>query len=165
MSNQQARSWDDVVAALRAAASELRRAAGRPGTATAEEIAAEERLKKDVSRLQVSAAALLERLARGLEDQRAGIESSFDKERAERSATQVRSALEDLATMAADVTSDIASAASSSLREADPELKQAIRALEEVANSAAAWVRAAFDGQGKGTSRPGSGGTTPLDDL
>lgn len=158
-------SWDEVINGLRTAASELRSAAGRPGAPSTEETAAEARLKHDLEELQSSSAELMANLGHSFGQKREGIESSFDKKGAAQSANQMRSALEDLAKTASNLAADVASAASSSLKQAEPELRNSVRDLEEVAGSAAAWVRAAFEPDGGRHERPDAGRDRPLDDL
>lgn len=145
MNDANRQSWDEAIDALRRAAGEVRSAVGRGGEPSVAEDAAAARLKADVSRLEQSAAELRAKLAGGLEAQRAEVGSAFDRERAGQSADQIRASLEDLAAVAGRLTSEVAAAAGESVKRADPELKSAIRALEDVAGSAAAWVRAVVD--------------------
>lgn len=165
MSESSRRSWDEAVDALRKAASDVRAAVGRSDAPGAEEDAAATRLKSDVSRLEQSASDLLATLSSALGQQRSELESSFDRERADKSADQIRTSLEELASLAGRLTSDVAAAAGGSLKQAEPELKTAIRALEDVAGSAASWVRAAIDPPRERRQGSGPEGTPPLDDL
>ncbi len=165
MSDSSKQSWNESVAALRSAASDVLAALGRAQTPGAAEDAATTRLKGDVTRLERSATELLGKLSSGLEHQRSELETSFDRERAEKNADQIKTSLEDLASLATRLTSDIASAAAGSLKQAEPELKTAVRALEDVAGSAGEWIRAALDTP---RSRPADAKTEakpPLDDL
>lgn len=165
MSERDPSSWDDVVDKLQGAATELRSAAGRGAGASAEEEEAATRLKADVTRLEHSAAELRARLSASLESQKAEFQTSVDRDRAEQSAGQLKDAIDELAGLARTVTLDIKAAAETGFTQAQPELRTAIRALEDVAGSAGAWVRAAIDpdrpqaGERKGSQRP------PLDDL
>ena len=158
-------SWDDAIDALRRAASEVRSAAGRAAAPSAEDDAAAARLKSDVSRLEQSATELRDRLSGSLAQQRETLQSSFDRERAQTSTDQIRASLEELAAVAGRLTSDVAAAAGTSLKYAEPELKNAIRALEDVAGSTAAWVRAVIDSPA-GKRQPGtSPEQPPLDEM
>ena len=165
MSEPGNRWWDEMVDALRRAAAEVRSALGRTGSPSPDEDAAATRLKGDVSRLEQSATELLSKLSTGLGERRSEIETSFDRQRAERSAEQMKASLEELAALAGSLTSNIASAASSSLKHAEPELKTAVRALEDVAGSAASWIRAVVDPARDQRGKPSSEGKPPLDDL
>ncbi len=165
MTHSSSRSWDDVVDALRSAAAEVRSAIGRTGPPTADEDAAATRLKGDVSRLEQSASDLLAKLSGELDQQRSELGSSFDRERAERSADQIKGSLEELASLARGLTSDVASAAGTSLKQAEPELKTAVRALEDVAGSAVSWIRATIDPPTAQRQDAPTEGKPPLDDL
>ena len=165
MSEPGNRSWEEMVDTLRKAAAEVRATLGRADSPSADEDAAATRLKGDVSRLEQSAADLLAKLSTGLGERRTEIETSFDRERAERSADQMKSSLEELTALAGSLTSDMASAASSSLKHAEPELKTAVRALEDVAGSAASWIRTVIDPARDRQRAPSPEGNPPLDDL
>ena len=165
MTDAGTRSWDEMVDALRRAAADVRAALGNAETPGAAEDAAATRLKSDVSRLEQSASDLRTKLSAGLGETRSEIESSFDRERAERSADQMKASLQEFAALAGSLTSDIGAAASSSLKQAEPELKIAVRALEDVAGSAASWVRAVIDPVRDRQGNPSPEGRPPLDDL
>ena len=158
-------SWDDVIKGLQAAAAELRSAMGRQEAPSAEEIAAEARLRRDLSQLQASAAELQSKLGHDIGQRRKAIASSFDKSSAERSASHLRLALEELSVTAANLAADVAVAASTSIKHAEPDLKRSVGALEEVAGSAAAWFRAAFESENDRSARHGAAQGRPLDDL
>lgn len=145
MSEGNRQSWDEAIDALRRAAGEVRSAVGRSAEPGADEDTAAARLKADVSRLEQSASDLRAKLSGSLEEQRTEVGSAFDRERAQQSANQIRASLDELAAVAGRLTSEVAAAAGPSVKQADPELKSAIRALEDVAGSAAAWVRAVVD--------------------
>lgn len=167
MSESSSKTWDEMVDRLRNAATEVRAAAERKGSPVVGEDPAAARLKGDVSRLEQSASELLSRLSASVGERRTEIETSFDRERAERNADQLKSSLEDLVDLATSLTSGVAAAASSSLKDAEPELKNAARALEDVVGSATAWVRSVVDParkQEEGSSTGGSG-SPPLDAL
>lgn len=159
MSDASWQTWDEAVDALRRAAGEVRSAVGRAAEPSAGEDAAVGRLKSDVSRLEQSASDLRAKLAGSLEQQRTAAGAAFDRERAQESADQIRASLEELASVAGRLTSEVAAAAGESVKYADPELKSAIRALEDAAGSAAEWVRAVID-PATG-ARPGVGQSEP----
>jgi predicted component of type VI protein secretion system len=164
VTEQSNKSWDDLVDRLRGAAHELREAAGREGAPSAEEEAAAARLKNDVTRLEQSAAELRAKLTTGLDAQRKEFETALDRDRAEQAARQVRTALDELLGLARTVTLELKEAATASLTRAQPELKTAIRNLEDVASSTGAWVRTVIDDErqpGARTERT----KPPLDDL
>jgi hypothetical protein len=165
MNDANRQSWEEAVDALRRAASEVRSAAGRASGPSAEEDAAATRLKADVSRLEHSAADLRAKLSGSLEQQRETVESSFDRERAQTSSDQIRASLEELAAVAARLTSEVASAAGKSLKDAEPELKTAVRSLEEVAGSTAAWVRAVIDAPDNKRPERSATGQPPLEEM
>jgi hypothetical protein len=159
------RSWDEVVETLRTAAGEVRSALGRAGSRSANDDAAAARLKGDVSRLEQSASELIAKISAGIQERRSEIETSFDRERAERSAEQMKSSLEELAALARSVSTDIASAASSTLKQSEPELKNVARSLEDVAGSAASWIRTAIDHEKEQSEKRSPEAGPPLDDL
>jgi hypothetical protein len=165
MSDPNGKSWQDIVDRLQGAANDLRNATGRPRGATPEEEAAAARLKANISRLEQVASELRSKLGHVLETQRGEYENAFDRERAERTAGQFRAAFDELIGLARSVTLDLKSVAESTYAQAQPELRSAIRSVEDVAGAAAAWVRAAIDRDrnsgGSGSTRKG----VPLDDL
>jgi hypothetical protein len=163
------RSWDEMVDALRTAAAEVRSATGRAGSPSADDDAAATRLKGDVSRLEQSASELITKISAGLRERRSEIDTTFDRERAQRSAEQMKTSLEELAALAGSVTADIASAANSTLKQSEPELKNVARALEDVAGSAASWIRSVIDPAkeqpAEQRAKHASESQPPLDDL
>ena len=164
MSDTNRQSWDEAIDALRRAANEVRSAVGRDAQPSAEEDAAAARLKEDVSRLEQAAGNLRGRFTEGFEAQRERVETSFEKERAQQSADQLRAALEELVSIATRLTADVASTAGESVKQADPELKRAISVLEDVVRSAAAWARTIIDPPGR-SGRETSGSRPPLEDM
>jgi hypothetical protein len=154
-----------MVETLRTAAGEVRTALGRAGSRSADDDAASARLKGDVSRLEQSASELISKISAGLHERRSEIDTSFDRERAQRSAEQMKSSLEELAALAGSVTADIASAANSTLKQSEPELKNVARALEDVAGSAASWMRSAIDPAKEEPETRAPENRPPLDDL
>jgi hypothetical protein len=159
------RTWEDLTETLRSAAAEVRSALGRAGSPRPDDDAAAARLRGDVTRLEQTASELISTISSGVRERRTEIGSSFDRERAQRSAEQMKTALEDLTVLAAGMTSEIGSAANSTLKQAEPELKNVASALERVAESATSWIRTTIDPE---TKRPGaqpSENRPPLDDL
>jgi PPE-repeat protein len=153
-----------MVETLRTAAGEARSALGRAGSGSADDDAAAARLKGDVSRLEQSASELIARISAGMQERRSEIDTSFDRERAQRSAEQMKSSLEELAALAGSVSAEIASAASSTLKQSEPELKNVARSLEDVAGSAASWIRAAIDPPKAQSEKRAPETGPPLDD-
>jgi PPE-repeat protein len=159
------RSWEDLTETLRTAAAEVRSALGRAGSPSSGDDAAAARLKGDVSRLERTASDLISAISSGLRERGSEIGSSFDRERAQRSAEQMKTSLEDLAALAVNTASEVGSAANSTLKHAEPELKHVARALETVAESATAWIRTTIDPEKKQPGSQASKDRQPLDDL
>ena len=63
------------------------------------------------------------------------------------------------------MTRDFGAVAKSSATQAEPELKTAIRSLEDVAGSAASWVKAVIDPDRSSRKNTEESGKPPLDDL
>lgn len=145
MSDETSKTWGDVVEKLRSAVDDLRTATGRAAAPSADEETAAATLRSDMTRLEQSAADLRSKLASGLDTTRSEFETAFDRERAEQSAGHLKAALDDLAGLTRTVTRDLRAAAESSFTVAQPEIRSAVRALEDVAGSAGAWVRAVID--------------------
>jgi hypothetical protein len=165
MSAPDRRSWDELVDTLRTAAGDVRSAIGRAGSSSTDDDVAAARLKGDVSRLEQSASELISKISVGLRERQSEIDTSFDRERAQLSVEQMKSSLEELAKLAASVSADIVSVASGTLKESEPELKNVARALEDVAGSAASWIRAAIDPTREQPGKQSSQNRLPLDDL
>ena len=165
MSTPGSRSWDEMIDTLRTAAGEVRSALGRVGSPSTDDDAAAARLKGDVSRLEQSASELISKISVGLRERRSEIDASFDRERAQRSAEQMKSSLEELATLAGSVTADIAAAANSTLKQSEPELKRVARALEDVVGSVTSWIRTAIDPAKEAQEKRAPENRPPLDDL
>jgi hypothetical protein len=165
MNDPSHRAWDEALAALGRAVDELRAAARGSAQPTADEVAAETRLRHDLSRLEQSAAELVTKFADGLEQERAGVEASIDRERAEQTRTQLKTALEDLAHQASHVAAEAGKAAAGSMRQAEPEMKVALGALDDVLRSTGAWLRAVVDPHRGPHGPSGAAGRPPLDDL
>jgi hypothetical protein len=77
----------------------------------------------------------------------------------------MKTALEELALLARRVTADIASATNSTLKQSEPELNNVARSLEDVAGSAASWIRSAIDPTKDQPRQQASPNRPPLDDL
>ena len=107
---------------LRAAAAEVRSALGRARSGSADDDAEAARLKGDVSQLEQAASDMISAISSGMRERQSEMGSSFDRERAQRSAEQVKASLEDLAGLAVCMTTEIGSAANSTLKQAEPEL-------------------------------------------
>jgi archaellum component FlaC len=159
------RSWDENVERLRSAAEDVRSALGRSRSPSLNDDPVAAHLKSDVSRLEQSASELISSISAGLRQRRSEIETSFDRERAQHSVEQMKSSLQELAALATIVSADIGSAASSTLKQSEPELKNVARALEDVAGSAASWIRAAVDPAREEPDKLASESRPPLDDL
>lgn len=164
MTEQGQRSWEEAVDHLRRAANELRTAAGMDTASTQEEEAAAARLKHDVSRLQETATDLREKFSTGFDEQRREFTSNEERERAEQAANQMKASIDELVSLARHVIDDIATVASNSLKQAEPELKSAIRVLEDVAASAGDWLRVMIETRRGPQSGPRGSGK-PLDEL
>ncbi len=165
MSTRHNRSWDDMTDTLRTVAAGVRSALGRAGSPSPVDDAEVARLKSDVSRLEQAASDLISKMSSGLRERQSEIGSSLDRERAQRSVEQVKTSLEDLAGLAVGMSAEIGSAANSTLKQAEPELKNVARALENVAESAASWVRTSIDSEKKQSGAQASENRPPLDDL
>jgi DNA anti-recombination protein RmuC len=165
MNESPSRSWDDTVNRLRGAAKELQDVTIDAASTTPEARIAADQLKSDISQLERSASDLLVKLASGFEQQRPDVESSLDRERVEQNADQLKSSLEELADQAGKLATEVAAAAKTSVDQADPELKAAMRALDNVVGSAAAWIRAAVDAERAQSGNPVSRDRPRLDDL
>ena len=159
------RSWEDLTNMLRSAAADVRSALGRAGSPNPDDDAAAARLKSDISRLEQTASELISTISSGLRERRSEIGSSFDRERAQRSAQQVKTSLEDLTNLAANMTAEIGSVANSTLKQAEPELKNVASALEKVAESTTSWIRTTMDPEKKQPGAQPSENGPPLDDL
>ena len=165
MSTRHNRSWEDLTDTLRTAAAEVRSALGRAGSPSPDDDAAAARLKEDVSRLEQTASDLISTISSGLQERRSEIGSSFDRERAQRSAEQIKTSLEDLTALAVNIASEVGSVANSTLKQAEPELKRVTHALEQVAESATSWIRTMVDPEKKRSEAQTSEDRPPLDDL
>ena len=142
--------WDDLVDRLRGAVNDLRSAAGRPADSNPGEEAAAQRLKADLSRLEETAARLRASFQASVDAQRSGM-SDDERARAEATAGQLQDSLQELLGMARNVATDVKAGAQATYAQSEPELKSAIKTLEEVAVSTGAWVKAVIDPQRRPT--------------
>src|SRR5262245_34322510 len=101
------RTLDQAMASLREAAGELRSALTPRAESGEEDNESTRQLKVDVARFGEAATAALSTLGRDLDQQRASIGASVDRERAERAATEIRSALAELTAMASTLANEI----------------------------------------------------------
>jgi hypothetical protein len=163
MSEASGRSWDEALSALRDSAGELKRALTHIASKTEDAQPTTGRLKQDLERLVRAGAKLQTTFLEGFERQRPDIVSHLDRERAEQTAQQLKASVEELATLAVDVTIEVAAAAQSSLKQAEPELRTAARSLEDLASSVATWIANSID-SGRGGSSAGQR-KPPLDEM
>lgn len=141
-------SWDELVDRLRGSVNDLRSAVGRPADSNPGEEAAAQRLKADLSRLEETAARLRASFASSVDAQKADI-GDEERAKAEETAGQIRESLQELLGMARSVASDIKAGAQATYAQSEPEVKSAIKTLEDVAVSTGAWVKTVIDPQRK----------------
>jgi hypothetical protein len=139
-------SWDELVDKLRGSVNELRGAVGKPaGDNPGEEVAAQ-RLRADLSRLEETAARLRASFASSVDVQKSGV-GSEERVKAEETAGQLKDSLQELLGMARNVATDVKAGAQATYTQSEPELKSAIKSLEEVAVSTGAWIKTVIDPQ------------------
>jgi hypothetical protein len=163
MNEPSSQSWDDALIALRQAAGDLKTALGHVASRADESQPTPGRLKHDLDWLMRAGSDAQAKFVEGFERERPDLVSSLDRERAEKTAQHLKSSVEEIAALAADVTADVAAAAQSSLKHAEPELRTAIRSLEDLASSVAAWIATSIE-SGRG-GEPRSKRKPPLDEL
>jgi hypothetical protein len=139
-------SWDELVDKLRGSVNDLRGAIGRPVDGNPGEEAAAQRLRTDLSRLEETAARLRASFAASLDAQKSGI-SGEERVKAEETAGQLKDSLQELLGMARGVAADVKAGAQATYTQSEPELKSAIKSLEEVAVSTGAWIKTVIDPQ------------------
>jgi hypothetical protein len=159
------RTLDQAMASLREAAGELRSALAPRSDSGEEDRESTQRLKADVARFGEAATAALSTLGHDLDQQRAAIGASVDRERAEHAVTEMKSALAELTAMASALASEIASSAAGSVKQADPEITKAVRALDDVIASGAAWINSVLDSPRVEVRDRDLERRPPLDDL
>jgi hypothetical protein len=165
MSESSSRSWSEAVQALRQAVGDLKSALARYETDTAGEEASASRLKQNLGRVQQAGAELQTTLVNSFERHKPEVVSGIDRERAERTAQNLKSSFDELASLAGDVAADVAVAARSTLKDAEPEIRAAIRSLEVLASSATAWISESIESSRASRGDAGGKGRQPLDDL
>jgi hypothetical protein len=163
MNAPNSRSWDEALGALRQAAGELKSSLGGVVGNAEDPQPTPSRLKHDLDRLLQSGAELQSKFVEGFERQRPDIVSRIDREKAEKSAHQLKNSVEEFATLAVKVTTEVTSAAQSSLKQAEPELRTAVRSLEDLTSSLAVWISDSIDTRRVGDSHPTR--KPPLDEL
>jgi hypothetical protein len=145
-------SWDELVDKLRGSVNELRSAVGRPADGNPGEEAAAQRLRADLSRLEETAARLRSSFTSSLEAQKGGV-GGEERVKAEETAGQLKDSLQDLLGMARNVATDVKAGAQATYTQSEPELKSAIKSLEEVAASTGAWIKTVIDPQRQAKDR------------
>lgn len=139
-------SWDELVDKLRSSVSDLRGAVGKPVDSNPGEEAAAQRLRADLSRLEETAARLRASFATSLDEQRSGI-GGEERVKTEETAGQLKDSLQELLGMARGVATDIKAGAEATYAQSEPELKSAIKSLEDVAASTGSWIKTVIDPQ------------------
>lgn len=150
--NEKDGSWDELVDKLRGSVNELRGAVGKPVESNPGEEAAAQRLRTDLSRLEEKAARLRASFATSLDEQKSGI-GGEERVKAEETASQLKDSLQELLGMARGVATDIKAGAQATYTQSEPELKSAIKSLEEVAASTGSWIKAVIDPQRQSRER------------
>lgn len=145
-------SWDELVDKLRGSVNDLRGAVGKPVDDNPGEEAAAQRLRADLSRLEETAARLRASFATSLDEQKSGI-GGDERVKAEETAGQLKDSLQELLGMARGVATDIKAGAQATYTQSEPELKSAIKSLEEVAVSTGSWIKAVIDPQRQSRER------------
>ena len=92
------RSWDELVDTLRTAAGDVRSAIGRVGSSSTDDDVAAARLKGECLDWN-SLPELISKISAGLRERQSEIDTTFDRERAQLSVEQMKSSLEELATL------------------------------------------------------------------
>ena len=139
-------SWDELVDKLRGSVNDLRNAVGKPGASNPDEEAAAQRLRADLSRLEETAARLRASFTSSVDAQKAGL-TGDERVKAEETANQLKDSLQELLGMARTVAADVKAGAQATYTQSEPELKSAVKTLEEVAASTGAWIKAVIDPQ------------------
>lgn len=145
-------SWDELVDKLRGSVNDLRGAVGKPVDDNPGEEAAAQRLRADLSRLEETAARLRASFTTSLDEQKSGI-GGDERVKAEETAGQLKDSLQELLGMARGVATDIKAGAQATYTQSEPELKSAIKSLEEVAVSTGSWIKAVIDPQRQSRER------------
>jgi phytoene dehydrogenase-like protein len=139
-------SWDELVDKLRGSVNDLRSAMGKPVENNPDEEAAAQRLRADLSRLEETAARLRASFTSAIDAQKAGV-AGEERVKAEETAGQLKESLQELLGLARNVAADVKAGAQATYAQSEPELKSAIKSLEDVAVSTGAWIKAVLDPQ------------------
>lgn len=139
-------SWDELVDKLRGSVNELRGAVGKPAESNAGEEAAAQRLRADLSRLEETATRLRASFASSVDAQKSGLRDE-ERVKAEETTGQLKESLQELLGMARGVAADVKAGAQATYTQSEPELKSAVKSLEEVAVSTGAWIKTVIDPQ------------------
>lgn len=139
-------SWDELVDKLRGSVNDLRGAVGKPVDDNPGEEAAAQRLRADLSRLEETAARLRASFAASIDAQKRGL-GNEERVKAEETTGQLKESLQELLGMARGVAADVKVGAQATYSQSEPELKSAIKTLEEVAVSTGAWIKTVIDPQ------------------
>lgn len=145
-------SWDELVDKLRGSVNDLRGAVGKPVDGNPGEEAAAQRLRADLSNLEETAARLRAAFTSSLDTQKSGI-GVEERVKAEETAGQLKESLQELLGMARVVAADVKAGAQATYTQSEPELKSAIKSLEEVAVSTGAWIKTVIDPQKQSNER------------
>ncbi|MFN8660635.1 MAG: hypothetical protein U0075_02015 [Thermomicrobiales bacterium] len=145
-------SWDELVDKLRSSVNDLRGAVGRPVATNSGEEAAAQRLRADLSRLEETAARLRTSLTSNIDAQKSGL-GGEERVKVEESAGQLKESLQELLGMARTVATDVKAGAQATYTQSEPELKSAIKSLEEVAVSTGVWIKTVIDPQKQSKDR------------
>ncbi len=145
-------SWDELVDKLRSSVNDLRGAVGRPVATNPGEEAAAQRLRADLSRLEETAARLRTSLTSNIDAQKSGL-GGEERVKVEESAGQLKESLQELLGMARTVATDVKAGAQATYTQSEPELKSAIKSLEEVAVSTGVWIKTVIDPQKQSKDR------------
>lgn len=145
-------SWDELVDKLRGSVNDLRGAVGKPVDDNPGEEAAAQRLRTDLSRLEETAARLRASFAASIDAQKSGVDSEA-RVKAEETTGQLKESLQELLGMARGVAADVKVGAQATYTQSEPELKSAIKSLEEVAVSTGAWIKTVIDPQKQSRER------------
>lgn len=145
-------SWDELVDRLRGSVNDLRTAVGRPADDNPGEEAAAQRLRADLSRLEETAARLRASFTSSIDAQKSGL-GSEERVKAEETAGQLKDSLQELLGMARVVAADVKAGAQATYTQSEPELKSAIKSLEEVAISTGSWIKTVIDPQSQSKGR------------
>lgn len=144
--------WDELVDKLRGSVNDLRGAVGKPVEGNSDEEAAAQRLRTELSRLEETAARLRASFTSSLDAQKSGL-GGEERVKVEETTGQLKESLQELLGMARNVATDVKAGAQATYTQSEPELKSAIKSLEEVAVSTGAWIKTVIDPQRQAKDR------------